>query len=67
MKELYSSKKLRFYNFTSSYSLFGTVTGQNAWINTTPASAPGNSVLDPNGDGYTSANTSGFISDDQIE
>jgi len=32
-----------------------------------PATGTGAAVLDPNGDGYTSASTSGFITDDQVE
>jgi hypothetical protein len=32
-----------------------------------PASAPGNAVLDPNGDGYTSNTTAGFSSNDVTE
>ncbi|MFE3867695.1 beta strand repeat-containing protein, partial [Flavobacterium sp. LS2P90] len=66
MKNFTSIKISLFIAFLFFLS-FGTVTGQTPGLITTPASAPGNSVLDPNGDGYTSANTSGFISDDQIE
>jgi len=32
-----------------------------------PASAPGNAVLDPNGDGYSSATTAGFSTNDVTE
>ncbi|WP_348812849.1 immunoglobulin domain-containing protein, partial [Flavobacterium maritimum] len=46
---------------------FSRVSGQTPGIIYQPAATPGNSVLDPNGDGYTSATTGGFISDDQLE
>lgn len=32
-----------------------------------PATGAGTSILDPNGDGYTSATTSGFTTDDQLQ
>lgn len=46
---------------------FSRVSGQTPGIIYQPATGGGKAVLDPNGDGYTSATTGGFISDDQVE
>lgn len=47
--------------------IFGSLFAQTPGIIYEPAAGGGAAILDPNGDGYTSATTSGFIADDQLE
>lgn len=47
-----------FYTFTF---------GQTPGLIVQPATGAGLAIFDPNGDGYVSQSTSGFISDDQLE
>ena len=46
---------------------FNEVNGQTPGLIYSPATGGGTSVLDPNGDGYISKFTSGFVTDDQLE
>ncbi|MGL2987211.1 beta strand repeat-containing protein, partial [Flavobacterium sp. RSSA_27] len=59
-------KNLIFIAFLLLLSL-SKVSGQTPGLIYSPASGAGKAVLDPNGDGYTSASSFGFVTDDQIE
>ncbi len=49
------------------YFLSGILYGQTPGLIFKPAASPGNTVLNPNGDGYTSSSATGFISNDKTE
>ncbi len=75
MKNNYSfQKKIKFSLYSKGIvcllfvlSLSNSSYSQTKGLIFEPATGAGKAVLDPNGDGYTSATSSGFITDDQIE
>ncbi|MEY4572845.1 MAG: hypothetical protein RLZ10_2102, partial [Bacteroidota bacterium] len=50
-----------------SVTLFSKINAQTPGMIYEPATGVGAAILDPNGDGYTSASTTGFTTDDQLQ
>ena len=67
MKYFTSNKKLFKITVLVSMLFLGKLEAQNTGLIYEPATGAGVSILDPNGDGYTSATTGGFFTDDQLE
>ena len=71
-KSLFSINKFSQPNFSIFLTLlvflsFSKVVGQTTGLIFEPATGAGTVVLDPNGDGYPSTTTAGFIGDDQTD